>query len=91
MAETKKSETKTAKKGKAEKKAKTPKAERTPKDPEATKVFAFRLTPAESAAIHKTAGPRNATRMVRAIAVAFASEDEAAFKAVLKEAKEARQ
>jgi hypothetical protein len=89
MAETK---TKATTKSKAtEKKSKAPKSERAPKDSEATKVFAFRLTPAESAAIHKTAGPRNATRMVRAIAVAFASEDEGAFKAILKEAREARQ
>ena len=53
-------------------------------------VFAFRLTPAERDAIHKTAGPRNATRLVRQVAVAFGNEDEAGFKAALKEAKELR-
>ena len=53
-------------------------------------VFAFRLTEPERTAIHKTAGPRNATQFVRRVAVAFAHEDEAAFKAVLKDAREAR-
>ena len=53
-------------------------------------VFAFRLTPAERDAIHKTAGPRNATRLVRQVAVAFAREDEKGFREVLKEAKNAR-
>ena len=53
-------------------------------------MFAFRLTQAERDAIHKTAGPANASRFVRQIAVAFAREDESLFKAVLKEAHEAR-
>ena len=53
-------------------------------------VFAFRLTPAERDAIHETAGPRNATRLVRQVAVAFAHEDEKAFREALKEAREAR-
>ena len=53
-------------------------------------VFAFRLTPVERDAIHKTAGPRNATRLVRQVAVAFGNENEAGFKAALKEAKELR-
>jgi len=53
-------------------------------------VFAFRLTPAERDAIHRTAGPRNATQFVRRVAVAFATEDETAFRTVLKEAREAR-
>jgi hypothetical protein len=84
-----------AKRNKAiEKKAKNetvpPKPGRGPKDLEATKVFAFRLTPAESAAIHKTAGPRNATRFVRQVAAAFATEDEAAFREAIKAARDAR-
>ncbi|MBZ5640602.1 MAG: hypothetical protein LAO51_17840 [Acidobacteriia bacterium] len=88
MPETK---TKATKKNKAtEKKSRAPKAERAPKDPEATKVFAFRLTPTESAAIHKTAGPRNATRFLRQVAAAFAAEDEVAFRAAIAEAREAR-
>ncbi len=74
----------------AEKKAKAPKAERVPKDPDATKVFAFRCTPAESEAIHKTAGPRNATRFIRMVAAAFAAEDEEAFRAILKDARDLR-
>ena len=52
-------------------------------------VFAFRLTEAERAAVHKTAGPSRASRYVRQVAAAFAKEDEGAFKAVLKEAREA--
>ncbi|MBZ5639171.1 MAG: hypothetical protein LAO51_10530 [Acidobacteriia bacterium] len=79
-----------AKKKTTEKKAKPPKAERAPKDPEATKVFAFRLTPAESGAIHKTAGPRNATRFIRQVAAAFANEDEDAFKSAIAEARKLR-
>ena len=65
-----------------------PKKARPPK--EDLVVFAFRLTQAERDAIHKTSGPRNATQFVRRAAVAFAGEDEAAFKAVLKEARELR-
>ncbi len=53
-------------------------------------VFAFRLTEAERTAIHKTAGPRNATQFVRRVATAFAKQDEAAFRTVLKDAKAAR-
>ncbi len=49
-------------------------------------VFAFRLTAAERNAIHKTAGPRNATRLVRQVAVAFAHKDEGAFRDAVKKA-----
>ena len=73
---------KTAAKKSASKKATKPK--------EDLVVFAFRLTEAERNAIHKTAGPRNATQFVRRVATAFANEDEAAFKAVLKEARKLR-
>ena len=72
--------------------AKAKKATRQPK-PKAEKpgrVFAIRVTDDELAAIHKTAGPRNATRFVRAVAAAFAAEDEAAFRAVVREARESR-
>ena len=65
----------------------TPKKEKAPK--EKLCVFAFRLTPAERDAIHKTAGPARASRFIRSVAVAFANEDEGAFKAVVKEAREA--
>jgi hypothetical protein len=78
---------KRATKPKAEKKAKATKA----KEREAELVvFAFRLTPAERDAIHKTAGPARASRYVRAVAAAFAAEDTEAFKGVIKEAREAR-
>ena len=86
MATTKKATTK--KKAATKPKAAKPKKEKPPK--ETLCVFAFRLTPAERDAIHKTAGPRNATQFVRRVATAFANEDEAAFKAVLKEARELR-
>ena len=66
------------------KKATTKKAAKPKKD---LVVFAFRLTEAERTAIHKTAGPANASRFVRRVAVAFANEDESAFKAVLTEAR----
>ena len=58
--------------------------------PKPNRVFAIRVTDAELAAIHNAAGPRNATRFVRAVAAAFAAEDEAAFRAVVKEARQAR-
>ncbi len=71
------------------KKEKAPKKKRPPK--EDLVVFAFRLTEAERDAIHKTAGPARATRFIRAVAAAFAREDEGAFKTVVKEAREAKQ
>ena len=86
MSETKKTETK-LKKAKAPKEPKA-KREKVPND--ATRVFAIRVTDAELEAIHKAAGPRNATRFVRAVAAAFAAEDESAFRAVLREARELR-
>ncbi len=84
MAVKKKTTTKTT----ATAKKAAPKKVRKPK--EDLVVFAFRLTQAERDAIHKTAGPRNATQFVRRVAVAFGGEDESAFKAVLKEACELR-
>ena len=71
-------------------KAPKPKKERASKEPKPGRVFAIRVTDAELEAIHRASGPRNATRLIRAVAAAFASEDEAAFKAVLKEARELR-
>ena len=73
-----------SKKNAAAKKATSKKAA---KPKEHLVVFAFRLTKAERAAIHKTAGPANASRFIRRVAVAFANEDESAFKAVLAEAR----
>jgi hypothetical protein len=54
------------------------------------RTFAIRITDAELAAIHKAAGPRNASRFMTAVAAAFAAGDDAAFKAVVKEAREQR-
>jgi hypothetical protein len=70
-------------------KAKAPKPKRE-SGPKPDRTFAIRITGEELAAIHNAAGPRNATRFVRAVAAAFAHEDEAAFRSVLKEAREAR-
>ena len=78
------------KKTKTAKKAARPKAKAAKAPKEDLCVFAFRLTEAERSAIHKTAGPARASRYVRQVAAAFAKEDEAAFKAVLKDAREAR-
>ncbi len=86
MATKKKTTTKATTARKAGSKAK-PKATPKPKAPKDNLVvFAFRLSEAERNAIHKTAGPRNATRLVRQVAVAFARRDEAAFRAAVKEA-----
>lgn len=71
------------------KKEKPPK-EKKPKAEKPGRVFAIRVTDEELAAIHKAAGPRNATRLVRAVVAAFANEDEGAFRTVLKEARELR-
>ena len=81
------SETTKSKKTKAAKTPK-PKKERAPK--EDLVVFAFRLTEAERKKIHATAGSAKASRFIRSVSAAFANEDESAFKAVIKEAREAR-
>jgi len=61
-----------------------------PKAEKPSRVFAIRLTTKELEAIHKAAGPRNASRFMRAVGRAFAAGDESAFRAVVKEAREAR-
>ncbi len=76
---------------KSKKKAKRSKSKMQKASKEELVVFAFRLAPAERDSIHKTAGPGNASRFVRAVAVAFGNKDEAAFRSVVKEAREARQ
>lgn len=67
------------------------KAETTPKKEKAPKedlvVFAIRLTEPERKAIHDAAGPRNATQFVRAVALAAARGDDAAFKSTIADAK----
>jgi len=93
--------TKKAAKAKATPKAKSaskapkpPKVAKAPKEPKAKKegpppgnrTFAVRITDQELAAIHKAAGPRGATRLVRQVLVAFAAADVDAFKGVIAEA-----
>lgn len=92
MSEQTQTATKTTKKKAAKPKAATQKAKTAkPKEKqEDLVVFAFRLSQAERDAIHKTAGPARASRYVRRVTAAFAAEDVDAFKAVLKEAREAR-
>ena len=65
-----------------------PKSEKAPK--EDLMVFAFRMAKAESAALHKAAGPANASRTMRALAAAFVTEDRAAFEAVVEDARKLR-
>ena len=77
---------KTTKKAHAASKPPKPKKEKAPK--EELCVFAFRLTPAERDAIHKTAGPTKASKLIRRVAVAFANRDEEAFREVLEDAPE---
>ena len=73
---TKKAEAKVAKA------QKPPKARKTPV--EDLVVFAFRLTQAERDAIHKAAGPANASKFIRALAIAAANRDEAQVGLILK-------
>ena len=78
-------------KKKSKKKSTTKKATKQSKAPkEQLCVFAFRLAPQERDLIHRTAGPGKSSRFVRAVAVAFGNENEAAFREVLKEARQAR-
>lgn len=79
---------KTAKATKSKKADAKVKPEKAPKEP--LVVFAIRLTEAERKAIHDAAGPRNATQFVRAVALAAAREDQAAFNAAINEAKKLR-
>jgi hypothetical protein len=79
-------ETKTedSKKGKAKKAAAKVKTEPKPKPSrEELVVFAFRLTEAERALIHKAAGPAKASRYVRALAIAASKGDNTAVKEIL--------
>jgi hypothetical protein len=49
--------------------------------------FAFRMLKAESAALHKAAGPANASRVMRALAGAFVTGDLAVFEQIVEDAK----
>ena len=92
-----------SKKGKAQKKAAKAKAaapkataaeaaklkrEKAPKEDLMT--FAFRMTKAESVALHRAAGPANASRTMRALAAAFVAEDRAVFESVVEDARKLR-
>ena len=65
-----------------------PQREKAPKEDLMT--FAFRMTKAESVALHTAAGPANASRTMRALAAAFVAEDRAAFEAVVEDARKLR-
>jgi hypothetical protein len=72
-------------------KAAKPKKEKTPReDRSGWGTFALRLPIAERVAFHKAAGPAGASRFARTVLVAFAHEDEAAFRAAVAEAKKLR-
>lgn len=86
MAETKKTETKSNRPKTP--KAPRPKRERPPK--EDLVVFACRVAEAERVAFHKATGPAGASRFARKLLVLFSSEDEAGFRALVKEARELR-
>jgi hypothetical protein len=75
-------------------KAAKPKAEKPPKAPREDRsdwqTFALRLPKSEAAALHKAAGPANASRTMRALAAAFVTEDRAVFEAIVEEARQLR-
>ena len=78
---------KTESKAKKQPKAvKEPKPEGAPATKDLNRVFAIRVTDAELDALHQAAGPRNATKCVRALVAAFVAKDDAAFRAVVEEA-----
>lgn len=58
-------------------------APKTTGQPEELVVFAFRLTLKERDLIHRAAGPANASRFIRSLAVAAAERDESAIRALL--------
>jgi hypothetical protein len=95
--ETKTTRTKIAKKGTKTKaataktkptRAAKPKREKAPKEDLMT--FAFRMTKAESVALHTAAGPANASRTMRALAGAFVAEDRARFESIIEDARKLR-
>ena len=65
-----------------------PKREKPPKEDLMT--FAFRMTKAESVALHTAAGPANASRTMRGLAAAFVIEDRAAFESIVEDARKLR-
>lgn len=71
----------------AKTKAPKPKREKVVKDDFVT--FAVRLPKADAAAFHKAAGPAKGSHVARLLLVAFAKSDDTAFRAAVKEAREA--
>ena len=69
-------------------KAAKPKREKAPM--EDLMVFAFRISKTESAALHKAAGPANASRVMRSLAGAFVAEDRAVFESIVEDARKLR-
>ena len=103
MAETKPTKGKATKKPVKTKgatpKTKTPKAakptrESKSKEPRESRegwgTFALKLPVPEREAFHKAAGPASASRFARTVLVAFANEDEGAFKSAIAEARKLR-
>jgi len=82
-----------APKTKPEKVAK-PRPEKKPKAPRESRedwgTFALKLPVPEREAFHKASGPGGASRFARTVLVAFAKEDEAAFKTAIIEARKLR-
>ena len=81
---TSKKSKKSTPKAKAAKESK-PMREKAPREPQV--VFAFRLSEADRALIHKAAGPAQATRFVRTAALAAAGADRKAFDTLVEQAK----
>ncbi len=82
---------KTARKAKAAKAPKAPRPKKERTEPVPDRVFAIRVTTPELEAIHKAAGPRNASHFVRRIVAAFAAENVDDFKTVIAEARKLRE
>ena len=91
-AKTKKSAGAKAAKGKA--KAAKPKPEKKPKAPRESRegwgTFALKMPIAERDALHAASGAAGASRFARIVLVAFANDDEAAFRNAIAEAKNLR-
>ena len=75
-------------------KATKPKPEKKPKAPRESRdgwgTFALKMPIAERDALHAASGAAGASRFARIVLVAFANDDEAAFKAAIAEAKNLR-
>lgn len=61
------------------------------KPTEPLKTFALRIPTSESDALHEATGSGKASKVVRQLLAAFVAGDDAAFRALVKESKEARQ